>query len=132
LATSDSLVTAAETSARRRCRAEIRRASTHVYNPLIYAWRAHAMYLRRYGNAAAGPISRMNPGPSGWRKPVSRSANRCRARLARHSGQDRPFADEHRAAGDGIDARAAKSAVNVYGIVRERFGAAEEFSRNIW
>jgi len=23
----------------------------HVYNPLIYAWRAHEIYLRRYANS---------------------------------------------------------------------------------
>ena len=48
MATSDSLVTAAKRL--RDAVAELRFAApvTHVYNPLIYAWRAHAMYLRRY------------------------------------------------------------------------------------
>ena len=39
---------------------------THVYNPLDYAWPAHAQYLERYG---AGPrevlLLGMNPGPWG-------------------------------------------------------------------
>src|SRR5437764_14449897 len=39
---------------------------TQVYNPLIYAWRAHEIYLRRYGN---GPKRVLflgtNPGPFG-------------------------------------------------------------------
>src|SRR5436305_8869796 len=50
MATSDSLVTAAKRL--RDAVAELRFAApvTHVYNPLIYAWRAHEMYLRRYGN----------------------------------------------------------------------------------
>jgi len=39
---------------------------THVYNPLIYAWRPHAQYLEAYGR---GPkeiiLVGMNPGPWG-------------------------------------------------------------------
>ncbi|MFT7582073.1 MAG: single-strand selective monofunctional uracil DNA glycosylase, partial [Myxococcota bacterium] len=40
---------------------------THVYNPLEYAWDAHAVYLAKYGG---GPKGRalwlgMNPGPWG-------------------------------------------------------------------
>src|SRR5438552_4445352 len=38
----------------------------HVYNPLIYAWRAHEMYLRRYGNGRKRVLFLgMNPGPFG-------------------------------------------------------------------
>ena len=39
---------------------------THVYNPLDYAWHAHAMYLRRYGGGRKRVIFLgMNPGPFG-------------------------------------------------------------------
>jgi single-strand selective monofunctional uracil DNA glycosylase len=39
---------------------------SHVYNPLDYAWRAHAEYLGRYGVARDGVLLLgMNPGPWG-------------------------------------------------------------------
>ncbi|MCB9653022.1 MAG: single-stranded DNA-binding protein [Deltaproteobacteria bacterium] len=41
--------------------------TTHVYNPLVYAWAPHAQYLERFG--AEGPrdvvLLGMNPGPWG-------------------------------------------------------------------
>jgi single-strand selective monofunctional uracil DNA glycosylase len=39
---------------------------THVYNPLDYAWKAHAQYLGRYGDAPKEVLFLgMNPGPWG-------------------------------------------------------------------
>lgn len=40
---------------------------THVYNPLIYAWEAHAEYLGRYGGSdhLEAILLGMNPGPWG-------------------------------------------------------------------
>jgi single-strand selective monofunctional uracil DNA glycosylase len=39
---------------------------THVYNPLDYAWEAHAQYLERYGGAPKEVLFLgMNPGPWG-------------------------------------------------------------------
>ena len=39
---------------------------THVYNPLIYAWKAHEMYLRRFGRTPKEVVFLgMNPGPFG-------------------------------------------------------------------
>lgn len=39
---------------------------THVYNPLEYAWKPHAAYLRRYGRRGVGALLLgMNPGPFG-------------------------------------------------------------------
>jgi single-strand selective monofunctional uracil DNA glycosylase len=39
---------------------------THVYNPLDYAWRAHAQYLERYARAPIEVLLLgMNPGPWG-------------------------------------------------------------------
>ena len=38
----------------------------HVYNPLVYAWPAHAAYLRRYGQPPKRVVFLgMNPGPFG-------------------------------------------------------------------
>ncbi len=39
---------------------------THVYNPLDYAWAAHAAYLRKFGNSHKRVVFLgMNPGPFG-------------------------------------------------------------------
>jgi single-strand selective monofunctional uracil DNA glycosylase len=39
---------------------------THVYNPLVYAWRAHEIYLKRYGDSCRRVLFLgMNPGPFG-------------------------------------------------------------------
>ena len=39
---------------------------THVYNPLDYAWGAHAQYLETYGTAPKEVLLLgMNPGPWG-------------------------------------------------------------------
>ncbi|HEV2331176.1 MAG TPA: uracil-DNA glycosylase family protein [Verrucomicrobiae bacterium] len=39
---------------------------THVYNPLVYAWAAHELYLRKYGGSRKRVIFLgMNPGPFG-------------------------------------------------------------------
>src|SRR5207237_10118771 len=66
MATSDSLIMAAKRL--REAVAVLRFAApvAHVYNPLIYAWRAHEMYLRRYGNGRKRVLFLgMNPGPFG-------------------------------------------------------------------
>ncbi|MGP8200706.1 MAG: uracil-DNA glycosylase family protein [Limisphaerales bacterium] len=39
---------------------------THVYNPLVYAWNTHEIYLRRFGGSPKDVIFLgMNPGPFG-------------------------------------------------------------------
>lgn len=39
---------------------------THVYNPLLYAWKGHEMYLRRFGGSRKDIVFLgMNPGPFG-------------------------------------------------------------------
>lgn len=39
---------------------------THVYNPLVYAWKAHEEYLRRFGRGGKRVVFLgMNPGPFG-------------------------------------------------------------------
>src|SRR5438445_772416 len=39
---------------------------THVYNPLAYAWKAHEIYLQRYGGTPKRIMFLgMNPGPFG-------------------------------------------------------------------
>ena len=66
MVTPDSLIVAA-----RRLRdavAELRFAApvAYVYDPLVYAWHAHEIYLQRYGNGHKRVLFLgMNPGPFG-------------------------------------------------------------------
>ena len=66
MSTSDSLIAAAQRLSAAVGKLRFAAPVTHVYNPLDYAWRAHELYLRRYGNSAKRVIFLgMNPGPFG-------------------------------------------------------------------
>jgi single-strand selective monofunctional uracil DNA glycosylase len=131
MATSDSLITAAKRL--RDAVAELRFAApvAHVYNPLIYAWRAHAMYLRRYGNGRKRVLFLgMNPGPFGMAQtgvPFGQIAAvrdwlGIQARID-HSPDEHPKRPVM-----GFDcARSEISGQRLWGLFAKRFGAAEEF-----
>lgn len=54
--------TLAQTAGKLRCAAPV----AHVYNPLDYAWAAHELYLRRFGDSPKRVVFiGMNPGPFG-------------------------------------------------------------------
>src|SRR5437660_8739568 len=63
---SDELITAAQDLSAAVRKLKFGPPVTHVYNPLDYAWAAHEIYLRRYGNTTKRVIFLgMNPGPFG-------------------------------------------------------------------
>src|ERR1041384_2457678 len=63
---SDALVIAAKELSTAVGRLKFPAPVTHVYNPLDYAWPAHATYLRRFGRRRKRVIFLgMNPGPFG-------------------------------------------------------------------
>jgi single-strand selective monofunctional uracil DNA glycosylase len=131
MATSDSLITAAK----RLCHAvdELRFAApvTHVYNPLIYAWRAHELYLRRYGNGRKRVLFLgMNPGPFGMAQtgvPFGQIAAvrdwlGIQARID-HSPDEHPKRPVL-----GFDcARSEISGERLWGLFAKGFGTAEKF-----
>jgi len=62
----DSLILSAETLRAAVNRLKFAPPVAYVYNPLEYAWAAHKMYLRRYGNSRKKVLFLgMNPGPFG-------------------------------------------------------------------
>ncbi|MES2771452.1 MAG: uracil-DNA glycosylase family protein [Pseudomonadota bacterium] len=64
--TAESLIDLAQTLARTVNKLCFAPPVTHTYNPLDYAWAAHAEYLRRYGNSEKRIVFLgMNPGPFG-------------------------------------------------------------------
>lgn len=62
----EQLVAAARELSARVDRLKFKPPVAHVYNPLAYAWPAHAEYLRRYGSSRKRVVFLgMNPGPFG-------------------------------------------------------------------
>ena len=60
------LIAAAQALALRAGRLKFAAPVTHIYNPLVYAWRAHEEYLTRFGRGRKRVVFLgMNPGPFG-------------------------------------------------------------------
>jgi len=131
MATSDSLIMAAKRLSEAVAVLRFTAPVAHVYNPLIYAWRAHEMYLRRYGNGRKRVLFLgMNPGPFGMTQtgiPFGQIAAvrdwlgiQVRIDHARDEHPKRPVL--------GFDcSRSEISGQRLWGLFAKRFGAAEQF-----
>ena len=103
----------------------------HVYNPLIYAWRAHEIYLRRYGNSPKRVLFLgMNPGPFGMAQtgvPFGQIAA-VRDWLGIHARIDHAR-DRHpkRPVTDSIALRSEISGQRLWGLFAKRFGRCKIF-----
>jgi len=65
-AIADNLIAAAKKLRAALAPLEFKPPVAHVYNPLVYAWQAHAAYLRKYGNRRKHVVFfGINPGPFG-------------------------------------------------------------------
>lgn len=104
---------------------------THVYNPLEYAWPAHAAYLRRYG---APPreivLVGMNPGPWGMAQtgvPFG-EVEAVRTWLGIEAEVGRPAREHPRRPVAGFACRRSEvSGRRLWGWARAAFGAPEAF-----
>jgi single-strand selective monofunctional uracil DNA glycosylase len=106
---------------------------THVYNPLRYAWRAHEIYLQRYGNNRKRVLFLgMNPGPFGMAQtgiPFGQIAA-VRDWLGIETKIDRPAGEHPKRPVTGFDChRSEVSGERLWGLFAKRFGAAEKFFR---
>jgi single-strand selective monofunctional uracil DNA glycosylase len=102
-----------------------------VYNPLEYAWKPHAAYLRRFGASSKRVIFLgMNPGPWGMAQtgvPFGEvAAVRDWVGICEPVGKP---AEEHPARPvEGFACRRSEvSGARLWGLFRERFGTAEAF-----
>ncbi|PYI91939.1 MAG: single-stranded DNA-binding protein [Verrucomicrobia bacterium] len=107
---------------------------THVYNPLRYAWRAHEIYLRRYGNTSKRVLFLgMNPGPFGMAQtgvPFGQIAA-VRDWLGIETQIDRPPREHPKRLVTGFDChRSEVSGERLWGLFAKRFGTAENFFRD--
>jgi single-strand selective monofunctional uracil DNA glycosylase len=103
----------------------------HVYNPLVYAWAAHEIYLRRYGNGRKRVLFLgMNPGPFGMAQtgiPFGEIAA-VRDWLGIQATIERP-ADEHpkRPVMGFNCTRTEISGQRLWGLFAKRFRVADRF-----
>jgi single-strand selective monofunctional uracil DNA glycosylase len=107
---------------------------THVYNPLRYAWRAHEMYLRRYGNNPKRVLFLgMNPGPFGMAQtgvPFGQIAA-VRDWLGIETKIDSPPDEHPKRPVTGFKChRSEVSGERLWGLFAKRFGTPEKFFRD--
>src|SRR5262244_3738222 len=103
----------------------------YVYNPLNYAWKAHELYLRQYGNTRKRVVFLgMNPGPFGMVQTgvpfgeiaAVRDWLKIRAEICS------PPEQHSRRLVLGFDCtRSEVSGQRLWGLFVERFGTAERF-----
>ena len=103
----------------------------HVYNPLAYAFEAHAAYLERYcRNWAEVLLVGMNPGPWGMMQtgvPFG-EVGLVRDWLGIDRGVKRPRSQHPRRAIEGFDCRRSEvSGRRFWGWARDRFGSPDRF-----
>jgi single-strand selective monofunctional uracil DNA glycosylase len=104
---------------------------THVYNPLTYAWPAHAEYLRRFGNGRKRVVFLgMNPGPFGMVQtgiPFGEIAA-VRDWLKISAPSAKPAVAHPRRPVQGFDCpRSEVSGRRLWKLFSQRFGAPEKF-----
>jgi len=130
-ATSEALIVAAGELSERVERLRFQRPVTHVYNPLTYAWPAHAEYLRRFGRGRKRAVFLgMNPGPFGMSQTgvpfgevsAVRDWMGLRARIGK------PPREHPKRPVLGFDCpRSEVSGRRLWGLFAERFGSAADF-----
>jgi single-strand selective monofunctional uracil DNA glycosylase len=107
---------------------------THFYNPLDYAWRAHELYLRRYGNTTKRVIFLgMNPGPFGMSQtgiPFGQVAV-VRDWMGIQAKIDKPKHEHPKRLVIGFDCKRSEvSGERLWGLFGKRFGTADKFFRD--
>lgn len=104
---------------------------THVYNPLAYAWEAHAVYLRSYGSLQRDVILLgMNPGPWGMAQtgvPFG-EVGLVRDWLGIVAPVGRPPCEHPKRPVEGFECRRSEvSGRRLWGWARATFGTPESF-----
>jgi single-strand selective monofunctional uracil DNA glycosylase len=104
---------------------------THVYNPLTYAWSAHAAYLERFGQGKKEVVLLgMNPGPFGMTQTGVPFGDVALVRdfLGVTGKVGRPEQEHPARPVLGFDCpRSEVSGTRLWGFARETFGTAERF-----
>ncbi len=104
---------------------------THVYDPLDYAWRAHSLYLERWGNGPKEAVFvGMNPGPFGMAQtgvPFG-EVSLVRDFVGVTARVDHPKREHPKRPVEGFACtRSEVSGARFWGWAKERFGTPEAF-----
>ncbi len=107
---------------------------THVYNPLVYARRPHAVYVRRFARAPLRVLYfGMNPGPYGMAQtgvPFGEVAH-VRDWLGIEAPVDRPAREHPKRPVEGFACgRSEVSGARLWGAIRAHYEKPERFFRN--
>ncbi len=102
-----------------------------VYNPLVYAWKAHEIYLRRFGGAPKEVVFLgMNPGPFGMTQtgvPFG-EISMVRDWMNIRAAIGRPPREHPKRPVLGFDCpRSEVSGQRLWGLFARRFGTAEKY-----
>jgi single-strand selective monofunctional uracil DNA glycosylase len=130
-ATSKRLIAAARRLSDQVDRLKFQPPVTHVYNPLTYAWKAHAAYLRRFGNGRKRVVFLgMNPGPFGMAQtgvPFGEIAA-VRDWLGIRTRIEKPRSEHPKRPVLGFDCpRSEVSGRRLWKLFAERFGSPDQF-----
>jgi single-strand selective monofunctional uracil DNA glycosylase len=133
MSTSDSLIVVAKRLRRAVNKLKFAPPVSHVYNPLDYAWPAHELYLRRYGNGRKRILFLgMNPGPFGMAQtgiPFGQ-ISAVRDWLGIETQIGRPRHEHPRRPVLGFACKRSEiSGERLWGLFATRFGSAENFFR---
>ena len=137
VASASGIPSALEAASRRLCRdlTPLRFGApvTHVYNPLEYARRPHAEYVRRFGNSVKRVVFLgMNPGPFGMAQtgvPFG-EVSRVRDWLGIEAAVSQPAREHPKRPVLGFDCqRSEVSGSRLWGALQDRFERPERFFR---
>lgn len=128
---SDLLIAAAQRLCRAVEKLKFAAPVTYVYNPLVYAWRAHEIYLRRYGDSCKRVLFLgMNPGPFGMAQtgiPFGEIVT-VRDWLGIQAAILRPMDEHPKRPVMGFDCtRSEISGQRLWGLFAKRFCSAQKF-----
>jgi single-strand selective monofunctional uracil DNA glycosylase len=107
---------------------------THVYNPLRYAWAAHALYANKFATTPKRALFLgMNPGPFGMAQtgvPFG-EVSAVRDWMGVRAEIERPTREHPKRPVLGFDCpRCEISGQRLWGLFAQRFGPAEDFFRD--
>jgi len=130
----EALIEAAQELSRKVSTLEFGDKVAYVYNPLEYAWEAHAQYLRKYGNGRKKIVFLgMNPGPFGMAQvgvPFG-EIELVRDWLQINAPIGKPPCEHPKRPIDGFDCpRSEVSGRRLWGYFKECFGTAEVFFKD--
>lgn len=128
---SDQLLDSAQRLASAADRLAFAEPTTHIYNPLRYAWAPHEQYLRLHGNSQKKVVFMgMNPGPFGMAQtgvPFGETEH-VRNWIGVEAAVEKPANEHPKRPIEGFACgRSEVSGRRLWGAFKERFGTAEAF-----